>query len=190
MDHFLIKYICDTIEDRKKFLGSPDLINDVERAADLILDCIRIGRKVIIAGNGGSAADSQHIAAEFVSRFKFDRPGLPALAITTDTSALTAIGNDYGYEFLFQRQLQALAQPGDVFIGITTSGRSANILKAVDYSVATGLSTILLTGSKENTFDHRVNVIRVPSTETCFIQEMHITVGHYICDYVERSLFK
>jgi D-sedoheptulose 7-phosphate isomerase len=158
--------------------------------ARLCVDALHAGNKLLIAGNGGSAADAQHLAAEFVSRFYFDRPGLAAIALTTDTSALTAIGNDYGFERLFSRQVDALGRKGDVFIGLSTSGNSPNVLAALDECRARGIATVGLTGQGGGKMaalcDH---CLRMPSTETPKIQEGHIIVGHIICALVERAMF-
>lgn len=181
-------YLLDGIRERQDFHDCDACVSQVELAASLALKTLKNGKKILFAGNGGSAADSQHLAAEFVSRFKFDRPGLPAIALTTDTSALTAIGNDYGFEKLFSRQIEALGNPGDLFIGITTSGKSPNILEGFSAASAKGITTLLLTG--DNQFQHKVDLtIAAKSNQTCLIQEMHITIGHYLCDYVERKYF-
>lgn len=144
----------------------------------------------MFAGNGGSAADSQHLAGELVSRFKFDRPGLAAWALTTDSSVLTAIGNDYGYERVFARQLEAVGAPGDILIAISTSGRSLNILKALEESRRKGIVTVGFTGEAGGDMpplcDH---LIRVPSSETPKIQEGHIVLGHIICGLIECQMF-
>lgn len=190
MEHFLKDYIETGIKQRMSWILDKELIEKIEVAAETVCSRLKAGNKVMIAGNGGSAADAQHIAAEFVSRFKFDRPGLPAIALTTDTSALTAIGNDYGFDKLFERQLQAIGVEDDIFIGISTSGKSPNIIKALEYAEKNNVHSILLTGFNEQLFPATAQVIRVPSEQTCFIQEMHITVGHYICDYIEQSIFK
>lgn len=167
------------------------LQDKLEQAALACIQCLRAGGKILLAGNGGSAADAQHIAGEFVSRFVFDRPGLPAIALTTDTSILTAIGNDYGYEKLFARQVQAHGQKGDVFIGYTTSGKSPNILLALQEARARGLVTIGLTGNRGGTMgelcDH---LLEVPSADTPRIQEGHAVLGHILCGLVEAALFK
>ncbi len=144
---------------------------------------------MLFAGNGGSAADSQHLAAEFVSRFEFDRPGLPAFALCADTSILTSIGNDYGFDMLFSRQLQVHATKADIFVGITTSGRSMNILKAFEECKRLGVVTIALCGQGGNLEDIADYVLRVPSSETARIQECHILIGHILCAIVESSVF-
>nr|WP_324257478.1 D-sedoheptulose 7-phosphate isomerase [Cellvibrio fontiphilus] len=166
------------------------LLNQVEQSAQIIVDCLNKGGKVLLAGNGGSAADAQHIAGEFVSRFHYDRPGLPAIALTTDTSILTAIGNDYGYERLFSRQVQALGREGDVFIGISTSGNSANIIAALSEAKKFKLTTLGFTGAMGGTMADMCDItLRMPSKETPKIQEGHIAIGHIICGLVEAAMF-
>ncbi|MBU0809427.1 MAG: D-sedoheptulose 7-phosphate isomerase [Gammaproteobacteria bacterium] len=164
---------------------------ELEQAAAACIECFRSGGKILLAGNGGSAADAQHIAGELVSRFAFDRPGLPAIALTTDTSILTAIGNDYGYENLFARQVQAHGQKGDVFIGYSTSGKSANVLLAFKEARARGLVCIGLTGNRGGQIrelcDH---LLEVPSADTPKIQEGHLLLGHILCGLVESAIFK
>ena len=161
----------------------------IERVCSLCQDRLIEGKKIIFAGNGGSAADSQHLAAEFVSRFDFDRPGLSAIALTTDSSMLTAISNDYGYEHVFARQLQAQARAGDVFVGITTSGKSKNILRAFEECKKLKVSSVALCGQGGD-LDKLVDYcIQVPSLHTARIQECHILVGHIICSQVERLMF-
>ena len=167
------------------------LVATVESAAQACIGCLKEGGKVLLAGNGGSAADAQHIAGEFVSRFEFDRPGMAAISLTTDSSILTAIGNDYGYEKLFSRQLQALAQPGDVLIAYSTSGKSPNILRALETARQIGVITIGFTGSRGGPMqalcDH---LLAVPSSSTPKIQEGHSVLGHTLCGLVERAMFK
>jgi D-sedoheptulose 7-phosphate isomerase len=154
------------------------------------MDAIRAGSKILLAGNGGSAADAQHIAAEFVSRFAYDRPGLPAFALTVDTSALTAIGNDYGFESVFARQVEAVGVAGDVLVGISTSGTSPNVLRALERGREKGLRTIGLTGSRGDSMPRLCDVLlRVPSTETPRIQEGHIALGHIVSGLVEAWCF-
>lgn len=151
---------------------------------------LRGGNKLLFAGNGGSAADAQHLAGELVSRFHYDRPGLPAFALTTDTSVLTAIGNDYGYERLFARQIEAVGMPGDVFVGISTSGRSPNILAALRAARAKGMISVGLTGrgggQMPGLCDH---CLHVPSDSTPRIQEGHIALGHTLCCLIEQQMF-
>ena len=162
----------------------------VAEAARMALETLQKGEKLLFAGNGGSAAEAQHMAAEYVSRFKFDRPGLPALAITTDTSALTAIGNDFGYEKVFARQIEALGRPGDLIFLSSTSGRSPNILLAIEASRKLGMRSVLLTGSGYVAASPGPDlVLMVPSMETARIQEIHFVIGHTICEIVEQRMF-
>ena len=159
-------------------------------AAALIATVFRDGGKLMLCGNGGSAADAQHIAAEFVSVLSqsFPRPGLPALALTTDTSLLTASANDFGFEGVFARQVQALGRPGDALIGISTSGNSANVVRAFETARAQGIRSIALTGPGGKLAEMADVAIRVPAAATAHVQESHITIGHVLCDLVERSL--
>ena len=160
-------------------------------AADQIAETFLHGGKVLLCGNGGSAADCQHMATEFVNRLTkgFERPGLPAIALTTDTSFLTAFSNDYEFEGLFERQVCALGKPGDVLIGISTSGNSANVLRAVEAAIETDMKTIALTG-RDGRLGGMASVgILVPSGNTQHIQEAHLAIEHIICDLVERSVF-
>jgi D-sedoheptulose 7-phosphate isomerase len=183
-------HIEASINAKRAILQSPELLLDIEKAASLILEAYKKGKKTLLAGNGGSAADAQHIAAEFVSRFYLDRPGIPSLALTTDTSVITGIGNDYGYEKIFSRQLQAMGNEGDVFIGITTSGNSPNILEALEECKKGKIITIGLTGASGGKISDKCDLcIKVPSAETPRIQEAHILIGHIICCIVENELF-
>lgn len=155
-----------------------------------VTQAFRLGGKLMLAGNGGSAADAQHIAAEFLSRFQFDRAPLPAIALTTDSSVLTAVGNDYGYEQVFERQVRGLGRAGDVFIGISTSGRSPNVLAALKAAREAHVTTIGFTGAGANEMTALCDyVLAAPSNETALIQQIHITAGHAICGIVERDLF-
>lgn len=181
--------ITESLALKEAILSDEQLLGIIARVADLALTAYRRGHRLILAGNGGSAADAQHIAAEFVSRFAFDRPGLPALAITTDTSMLTAIGNDYGYDRLFVRQLEANGRAGDVFIGISTSGSSPNILSALQRCRSLGITAIGLSGAAGRISDFCDLCIRVPSTCTPRIQESHIMIGHIICELIESTMF-
>jgi phosphoheptose isomerase len=168
----------------------PSCTSAILQAVELIHRCFQRGGKILLFGNGGSAADAQHIAAEFVGRFARDRAPLPAVALTTDTSALTAISNDYGFEHVFARQVRALGRSGDVVLAISTSGRSPNILAGVEACRDRGLSTIGLTGGDGGRLATLVSVpIVVPSTNTARIQECHITIGHILCEIVENLLF-
>src|ERR1700757_3298861 len=158
--------------------------------AGVCVGALRNGHKVLFAGNGGSAADAQHLAAELVSRYAYDRPGLPAFALTTDTSALTAIGNDYGYERMFARQIEAVGSAGDVFFAISTSGRSPNVLSALGAARAKRLITVGMTGRAGGEMPARCDfLLRVPSDSTPRIQEGHIAMGHAICQIIEAQMF-
>ena len=160
----------------------------VVTVADAIVTALRAGGSVWVFGNGGSAADAQHFAAELVGRYEQERKGWPAVALTTDTSALTAIGNDYGFDRVFARQLEALGKPGDVAIGISTSGTSANVLRALESGKARGLVTVALTGAGGDAGAIATHHIAVPETRTARVQEVHATVLHVICELVEREL--
>jgi D-sedoheptulose 7-phosphate isomerase len=175
--------ILEHIEVAQKVLA---LENDILKAGQLCKAAILRGHKILIAGNGGSAADAQHIAAEFVGRYEKDRPSMAAIALTVDTSALTAISNDYGFEAVFSRQIEGLGQKKDVFIGISTSGNSKNIIKAVQSARQKGLKIILLLGKDGGILRGQGDVdLIVPSERTARIQEMHILIGHVICSFVE-----
>ncbi|SBV95780.1 D-sedoheptulose 7-phosphate isomerase [uncultured Dysgonomonas sp.] len=179
-----------SISVKEAILTDVALLKNIREAAEMVTEAYRKGFKTLLAGNGGSAADAQHIAGEFVSRFYFDRPGIPSIALSTDTSILTAIGNDYGFDRLFERQVQAHGQVGDVFIGITTSGNSENIYKALMACRAKGVKTIVFTGKGGGRVTDICDIcIKVPSEETPRIQESHILIGHIICCIVEEKLF-
>lgn len=172
-------------------LSDARLIATLESAATACVDCLNRGGKIMLAGNGGSAADAQHIAGEFVSRFAFDRPGLPAMALTVDTSILTAVGNDLGFENLFARQVQAHGNTGDVFIGYSTSGNSPNIIRALEAAKSRGLICIGMTGNRGGAMGGLCDyLLEVPSGDTPKIQEGHLVLGHSLCGLVENALFK
>jgi D-sedoheptulose 7-phosphate isomerase len=162
----------------------------IAAAAELISEALKNGKKLLVMGNGGSAADAQHMAAEIIGRFKMERRGLPAIALTTDSSILTAIANDYGFEMVFRRQVEALATEGDVVMGITTSGSSPNVLSALILAGEMGCRTIGLLGRDGGTIRDCVEIdLTVPAADTPRIQEGHITIIHIICDLVEKRLF-
>ncbi len=189
--HIIKKMVQDSISSKQALLNDEALLEKINLSALLCINALKEGNRIILAGNGGSAADAQHIAAEFVSRFEFDRPGLPALSLATDTSMLTAISNDYGYENVFKRQIEANAFKGDVFIGISTSGTSENIIRACQVAKEKDLKVIGLTGNKENNMHQYCDItINTPSAYTARIQEMHILIGHCICAIVEKELFR
>jgi len=171
-------------------LEDQSLKQALSKAIDACIGSLKSGGKILLAGNGGSAADAQHIAGELVSRFAFDRPGLAAVALTTDTSILTAVGNDYGYEMLFSRQIQALGREGDVFVAYSTSGKSPNILKALQTAKELGLITIGLTGNRNGPMNAMCDhVLCMPSADTPKIQEGHLIMGHILCGAIELALF-
>ncbi len=185
------EYFRRSSETLSRAAADSQVCASIHAIADTITDAFRAGRKLLIAGNGGSAADAQHIAGEFLSRLNFDRNPLPAIALTTDSSVLTAIGNDYGFERVFERQVRGLGQRGDVFIAISTSGRSSNIVMALKAARDAGLITIGFTGTAANGAmrpycDH---CLAAPSAETPQIQQIHIVAAHAICGLVERNLF-
>ena len=165
------------------------IIDAARKIADVITGALRAGRKLLIVGNGGSAADAQHIAAEIIGRYKQDRPAYAAIALTTDTSALTAIGNDYGFEQVFARQVEGLGHPGDVLLALSTSGRSPNILAALQFARQRGLITIGFTGTKGTALaascDH---LLVAPSDDTAVVQQVHLTLAHSICGVIEQEL--
>ena len=188
------KYIKDQIkksyETKQAIYENEDLLNKIEEVSRLCVELYRGNNKTILAGNGGSAADAQHIAAEMVGRYGFDRPSLPSLALTTDTSALTAIGNDYGYDKVFSRQLEGMGQSGDIFIGISTSGNSLNIINAFNSAKEKGITTIAMVGKDGGEMAKLADIaLVVPSDSTPRIQESHILIGHIICDIIEKEIF-
>ena len=175
---------------KQLLLGSAKVVSGMATVSQILIDAIKKGNKPLLFGNGGSAADAQHIAAEFVGRFAFDRAALPALALSVNTSSVTAIGNDYGFDFVFARQIEALGRAGDVAIGISTSGNSLNVLKAVAVAKKMGLHTVALTGAIGGKLKSAVDYcICAPSNETPRIQECHILIGHIMSELVEESIF-
>jgi D-sedoheptulose 7-phosphate isomerase len=176
---------------KQRLLSSAEVVSTIAKVCEIVVGALDDGCKLLLFGNGGSAADAQHIAAELVGRFAFDRPALPALALSVNTSCVTAIGNDYGFDRVFSRQIEALGRRGDVAIGISTSGNSPNVLLGVSAARNMGLHTIGLTnqtgGKLKEAVDH---CICVPSDETPRIQECHILIGHIIAELVEQALFQ
>ena len=175
---------------KQAMLRDEGMVRQIESLANLCLQSLRAGGKTIFAGNGGSFADAQHLSAEFTSRFLFDRAPLPSLALGTNSSAMSAIGNDYGYDRVFERELVGMAKPGDVFVPITTSGNSANILAAVAAAKEMNIATAALTGQSGGKLKGLCECICIPSTETARIQECHIMVGHILCGLVESEYFQ
>lgn len=179
--------IRDNIRVKEELLKSQ--VPFIERAARLLSDCIMNGNKIVFFGNGGSASDSQHLAAEFVGRYEKERRALPAIALTTDTSILTAVGNDYGFEEIFSRQIEALGNKGDIAVGISTSGDSPNVLKGIVTAKKKGLATIALSGKSGGALKSAADLcILVASQKTSRIQESHILIGHILCERVDELL--
>ena len=189
-DNLIIKRLKESGDMKNKIAEDPELMSVIIKIAEIIIEAYRNGKKVILFGNGGSAADAQHITAELVGKYYVDRDPLPAVALTTNTSSLTAIGNDYSFDIVFARQLKALGQKGDVVIGISTSGNSENVIQAFKVAREMGLITVGFTGKSggklRSVADH---CLCIPSDDTPRIQEGHITIGHIICEIVERELF-
>lgn len=190
MKDFISDHIIKSVNTKNEILKSPEMLSAIAKATKISVDAYRSGNKLLFAGNGGSAADAQHLAGEMVSRFYFDRPALPAIALTTDTSILTAAGNDYGFEKIFSRQIEANGVKGDVLFAITTSGNSPNILKAIEACRTKGITVIGLTGGTGGLMKDKCDhILTVPSNETPIIQESHIMIGHIICALVEEEMF-
>lgn len=176
-------------EAARSFAAVVEVADQVEAAGAAICAALAQGNKVLFCGNGGSAADSQHLAAELVGRFVKEREALPAIALTVDTSALTAIANDYGFDTVFARQVRGLGRAGDVLVGLSTSGRSANVVAAMEAARAQRLVTVAMTGAKESPMSELADIaIRVPATVTARIQEMHIAIGHTLCAMVDETV--
>ena len=186
----ILDYLVRSRDMVQAAIDDPAFAAVVQDIVEVTANALGDGHKLLFAGNGGSAADAQHLAGEIVSRMNYDRAPAAALALTTDTSVLTAIGNDYGYDRLFERQVLGLGCPGDVFIAISTSGRSANILRAIDAARERRIVTVGLTGRTGGEMPSRCDLcLRAPSDSTPLIQQMHITAGHIICGLVEERLF-
>jgi D-sedoheptulose 7-phosphate isomerase len=185
MKQQITDHIQQSINCKNALLTSESFIASMQAAAELCSQALTSGKKILFAGNGGSAADAQHIAAELVGRFEKERASMAGIALTTDTSALTAIANDYGYDKVFSRQLEGLGQQGDVFVGISTSGNSANIISAVEAAKNKGIKTITLCGNGGKLADLSDINIAVPESRTAIIQESHIMIGHMLCALIE-----
>ena len=184
------KEILESIEVKQLLLNSTDNLIVLEKLVNDCIKSLKNGGKIIFCGNGGSFADSQHLTAEFISKLRFDRSPLPATALGTNSSNLTAIGNDYGFEYIFERELIALHRENDIFIPISTSGNSENIIKAIIKANELGIKTYGLTGLNDGKMDDLCNTIKVPSNKTEKIQECHIMIGHIICSLIENEIFK
>jgi D-sedoheptulose 7-phosphate isomerase len=178
-----------SIEVQKHVLDDDKLREQVAQLADSCVDALKEGGKIIFCGNGGSFADAQHLSAEFTSRFLFDRPGLASIALGTNSSAMTAIGNDYGYDNVFSREIEAIGNSIDILFAITTSGNSSNILKVIDAAKHKNITTIVMTGHGRGKLGNDVETLNIPSTDTARIQECHILFGHIICGLVESIYF-
>ncbi len=182
--------IGESIKVKEQMLADEALLLQLETLAADCLTALLSGGKIIFAGNGGSFADAQHLSAEFTSRFLFDHTLLPSLALGTNSSAMSAVGNDYGYDQVFSRELRGIAQPQDVFIGISTSGNSLNIVKAVEAAAESGIRTVVLSGQSGGVLAALCECFRVPSSDTPRIQECHILLGHILCELVEQKYFE
>ena len=171
-------------------LREPEVQSNIQTIADACVKAIQESKKIIFAGNGGSAADAQHWSAELIARFNYDRPSIASIALTVDTSALTAIGNDYGYDYVFARQIEGLGQAGDVFIAISTSGNSPNIIRAIEAAKSKGILTVGFTGEKGGKMKDACDLMfRAPSNETPHIQEAHAMIGHLLCGLIELAIY-
>ncbi len=190
MKEYIKDQIKKSYETKQAIYNDDFLLAEIEKVARKCVELYKGPNKTILAGNGGSAADAQHIAAELVGRYGFDRPSIPSLSLTTDTSNLTAIGNDYGYDKVFSRQLEGMGQSGDIFIGISTSGNSVNIINAFNSAKEKGITTVALVGRDGGEMAKLADIsLIVPSNSTPRIQESHILIGHILCDIIEQEIF-
>ena len=187
MEKIILKQLEDSLQVKRQFIGAQ--IDNIILAAQKLAACLRAGNKILIFGNGGSAADAQHLAAEFVNRFKIERPPLAAIALTTDTSILTSIGNDYRFDDIFSKQIEALGNKNDIAWGLSTSGNSKNVIQAIEWANKSNLYSIAFSGRGGTLEKCAQLVFTAPSDDTARIQEAHITLGHILCDLVERLLF-
>mgnify|MGYP006295241991 CR=1 FL=1 len=187
MKKIILDILADSISVKERFFHAHT--DTILEAADRLSICLASGHKILLFGNGGSAADAQHLAAEFVNRFRIERHPLAAVALTTDTSILSSIGNDYSFDDLFSKQVQALGKAGDVALGISTSGNSENVVRAMKAANEFGMATIGFSGKGGRMADHADLLFRVPSGVTARVQETHILLGHILCDLVDRILF-
>jgi D-sedoheptulose 7-phosphate isomerase len=186
----IIQYLAQSRDTFQAAIDNPDFLKTAEAIVDRLGDALLAGRKILLAGNGGSAADAQHLAGEFLSRLNYDRAPAAAIALTTDSSVLTAIGNDYGYDRVFERQVLRLGVAGDVLIAISTSGRSPNILRAIDAARCRGMFVVGFTGRSGGEMAPSCDIcLHAPADTTPLIQQLHITAGHIICGLVEERLF-
>ena len=190
MNNIVIDSIKESIEVKQKILESKKIIEETEKIAIEIFTSLKSDGKVLFCGNGGSAADAQHLSAELSGRFKIDREPLDAEALHVNSSYITAVANDYSYDEIFSRLVKAKGRPGDILIGLSTSGNSKNVVKAFEIAKEKGMKIVALTGQKENNMEKIADmIIKIPSSDTARIQESHIMLGHIICDLVEKSFF-
>ena len=190
-EEMIIDRINKSIEVKKNILRDNNLVKKVDLISQAIIKAYKSNRKVILFGNGGSAADAQHLAGELMNKFYIDRKSLPAIALTVNTSILTAIGNDYSFDQIFSKQLEGIGDEGDIAIGISTSGNSKNVIEGLRFSKKNNLFTIGFTGKNGGNINNIVDIcINVPSNDTPRIQEAHIMIGHIVCEIVEKELFK
>lgn len=184
----ITKSMLRSIETKLKLLSDRNFIFEIEKTGSRMITALKMGRKILIAGNGGSAADAQHFAAELAGKFIHDRKGLPVIALTTNSSIITAIGNDFGYEYIFSRQIEGLGQPGDIFVGISTSGNSKNIIEAMKQAKLTGMTTVGLLGRGGGEIKDMCDLtLIIPSSSTQYIQESHIMVIHELCSLIDNA---
>ncbi len=190
MEQLIRSSIQDSIQTKQRLLDSPELLSVLQKTAEETIRVLKNGGKVLLCGNGGSASDAQHLAGEFVSRFRFDRPALPAVALNCNASILTSIGNDYAYRLIFQRQVEALGRPGDILWAFSSTGRSENILLAMETARSAGIATAgFLGGDGGDCLAAADYPLLVPSCDTPRVQECHIMMGHILCDCIEQALF-
>lgn len=188
--NYITKHLADSISVKQNLIENYSILNTICEIVSLQISALQSGKKIMFVGNGGSAADAQHLSTEYVSRLKKNREPLAAVALSTDTSALTAIGNDYGFEQLFARQVKALGNPGDVLVGISTSGNSKNVCKAFEVAREMGIHVVGFLGASPGLCEGIIDLgIHVPSADTAHIQEAHITIGHIICGLVEKEIY-
>jgi len=189
MKSTIVELLQESLSVKQQYMENAEEIAKLEQLARLSIQALKQGNKLILAGNGGSASDAQHIAAELVGRFESQRPGLAAYALNTNASSITAIANDFSYEHIFARQLQALGRPGDVFIGLSTSGNSANVVKAIEQAKSSGVTAIGFTGAGGGKMAQLCDLcLMVPSPRTARVQEIHICMGHILCGLIEDNL--
>jgi len=190
LEAMIVRAFGESIEAKRAFFNEAN-VEAITKAATLVSDAFKAGGKLMIVGNGGSAADAQHLVAEFVNRFQIERPPLPALALTTDSSVITSIGNDYDYSLIFSKQVKALGKEGDVLLAISTSGNSTNVIEAVVAAKALGIKTITMTGGDGGALAKQADIaLNVEVAVTARVQEVHITIGHIICELVDYILFE